>query len=128
MSESILSLTDLYQLANEISQEHWGIDYTGIIDLTNRRWKRVDGRFSAPLLSQIHVAEPIIAFCSKRNAERTQEEVKGSLLHELVHWRLWSLGLPHRDTNKEFIAECLRVGAPISKSGKAQDALKRHLS
>jgi hypothetical protein len=129
MNQSDLSLSDLYALANEISQDHWGIDYTGIIEMTNRKWTRLNGRFMAPNALPLEFeADPIIGFSAKRNAERTIDEVKGTLLHELVHWRLWSLGIPHRDTDKEFIAECLSVRAPISKGRKAQDAFKRHQS
>lgn len=39
-------------------------------------------------------------------------------------------GKPHRDSDPEFIQECVRVGAPISGTQAAQKALKRygHLS
>ncbi|WP_243767358.1 hypothetical protein [Paenibacillus agricola] len=50
----------------------------------------------------------------------------GTLLHELVHWRLATEGIPHRDVNDEFIAECVRVGAPISGSTSAQNAYREY--
>ncbi|WP_262384562.1 hypothetical protein [Paenibacillus terrae] len=59
------------------------------------------------------------------NASRSEEAVLGSLLHELVHWRLCTLGLPYDDVAYVFISECLRVGAPISHARSAREAYQR---
>ncbi|KIL35157.1 hypothetical protein SD71_16150 [Cohnella kolymensis] len=115
------TIQDLYRCANELANKHWGVDYTGKIELTNRKWTNRNGHFIARSPS---THEPIIGMSRKRNAERTEEAVKGTLLHELVHWRLYTCGIPHRDVSHEFIRECLRVGAPISKAARAQRAFE----
>lgn len=122
-----VSEEQLYVMADELALKWWGVKYDGIIELRNRRWKNINGRFWAPLPSNKN-ALPIIEMCKKRNSERTIEEVKGTLLHELVHWRLFSLGIPHRDIDPEFIKEAIRVGAPISKTRKAQRAYKKYMN
>ncbi|WP_342439278.1 hypothetical protein NSS79_10395 [Paenibacillus sp. FSL L8-0436] len=61
------------------------------------------------------------------NAEIGAAAAEGNLLHELVHWRLNTLGLPFDDTDSEFIAECIRVGAPISQDRRAQAAYQRYM-
>lgn len=115
----------LYDLADKLSLKWWGVKYDGLIELKNRRWKNTRGQFIKPLKS-VNDGRPIIEMCSKRNAERTAEEVEGTLLHELVHWRLWSIGLPHRDHNKEFVLEAIRVEAPISGAKNAQLAFEKY--
>lgn len=122
-----ISEEQLYVMADELALKWWGVKYDGIIELRNRRWKNINGRFWAPFPGNKNVL-PIIEMCKKRNSQRTEEEVKGTLLHELVHWRLFSLGIPHRDTDKEFVEEAIRVGAPFSKSGKAQRAYEKYAS
>ena len=59
------------------------------------------------------------------NARKSPVMVADNLLHELVHWRLWTLGLPCDDTDSEFIAECMRVGTSLSAGKCDEDALKR---
>jgi predicted SprT family Zn-dependent metalloprotease len=123
-----LTVDQLLLHANELSQKHWGVDYTGMIELTNRRWKNTNGRYLAIVSRGLEdVPESrIIVMSKKRNAERTDAEVLGTLLHELVHWRLHSTHRPYRDINSEFVAECLRVGAPISQATSAQWAYKQY--
>jgi predicted SprT family Zn-dependent metalloprotease len=124
-----LTVDQLMQHANELSLQHWGVEYTGMIELTNRRWKNINGRYLAMVGPEAELIPEsrIIVMSRKRNAERSIEEVLGTLLHELVHWRLHSTGVNHRDGHFEFIAECLRVGAPISQSLSAQFAFKRYM-
>lgn len=120
---SNVGLNELIQWANEMSQLHWGVDYTGKIELVNREWKSRAACFAhCPNDKTIQT----IRMSSKSNATKTVEHIKGWLLHELVHWRLYNTGLPFRDMCKEFIEECLRVGAYISKARSAQEAFKRH--
>ncbi|MFW5434289.1 SprT-like domain-containing protein [Paenibacillus apiarius] len=104
-------------------RKHWGVDYTGTIELVNREWSSMNGCF-------IHSREEgiqKIRMSTKVNTRRPREDVIGTLLHELTHWRLWTQKIPHRDINYEFIAECIRVGAPISRARSAQEAYKRYL-
>lgn len=121
------SLTEsrLYEMADELSLKWWGVKYDGLIELKNRRWKNINGRFCAPLASQD--IPPIIEMCKKRNAERTEEEIKRTLLHELVHWRLFVLEIPYDDTSKEFIREAIRVGASFSQTAKAKRAYEEYI-
>lgn len=51
-----------------------------------------------------------------------RSEVLDALLHELVHWYLFTQGLPFGDGDEDFVKEALRVGAPISGTREAQRA------
>lgn len=117
----------LYQMADELAMKWWGVKYDGLIELKNRRWKSINGRFCSPCpIPGAGDISPIIQMCKKRNAERTEKEVIGTLLHELVHWRLFATGIPHRDTDQEFVKEASRVGASFSKTRKAQQAYEKY--
>ncbi|WP_036708774.1 hypothetical protein [Paenibacillus pinihumi] len=120
-----LSLDELRAAANEMSLRHWGVPFTGTLNLTNRRWKRTHGMF---LRWASDPARTMIQMCTSMNASRPREEVLKTLLHELVHWRLYTTGVPCRDTDLEFVAECVRVGASISQTKSAQAAYKRYLA
>jgi SprT-like protein len=122
-----VSLETLYAWSDELAQKWWSRSYTDTIQLTNRRWARTNGRFWASIPVGVEKIS-FIEFSRKRNAGRTMEEVKGTLLHELVHWHLFTSGKPHRDSDREFVEECLRVGAPISQSIRAQAALDRFMA
>lgn len=121
---------ELHRAADELAMKWWGVKYDGLIILSNMRWRKMDGQFWAPSIRKIPNGielSPVIRMCKKRNAERTEEEVRGVLLHELVHWRLFCLGIPHGDVDREFIEEAVRVGAPISQERKAQRAYKQYM-
>lgn len=123
----MFTLQQLYALADELSMKWWNVPFDGVIELKNRRWKNINGRFLRSMHENTSFEIPaIIQMCTKRNGDRTEEEVKGTLLHELVHWRLFTLGVPHRDSDKEFVAEAIRVGAPISGAKKAQKAFEKY--
>lgn len=107
--------------ANELAQFHWGVDYTGTLRLVNRDWRIYNGYF---VRSPEGLQE--IVMSAQKNAKRPPEDVERTLLHELVHWRQYLVGQPARDTDFEFIAECLRVGASISKGALAQAAFDRY--
>ena len=119
-----MNLDELYVAANEMCRKHWGIEFTGKITLTNRRWTRTQGRFrwwkKEPGRCQIEMS-------AKTNAGLSREAVMDTLLHELVHWRLYTAGSPYSDQDPEFIAECLRVGASLSGARYAQNAYQRYL-
>lgn len=122
-SELLAEQQRLLTLANELARKHWGVDYTGTLTLVDREWRLYNGRY----FWRADNSRQEIRMSVRRNAERTPEEVERTLLHELVHWRLQTMGRPSRDTDDEFIAECLRVGASISKARAAQDAYKRFI-
>lgn len=68
----------------------------------------------------------IIRMSKPKNDAHDSEWVYGNLLHELVHWRLKTKGIPFRDDDREFVKECIRVGAPFSETQKAQAAVKKY--
>lgn len=111
----------LLRRAKELAQQHWGVEYTGALRLVNRDWRAYNGYF---VRSSEGLQE--IVMSAKKNAKRSPEDVERTLLHELVHWRHYAVGIPARDTDFEFIAECLRVGASISKGALAQAAYERY--
>lgn len=122
-SELLAEQSRLLALANEMARRHWDVDYTGTLTLTNRYWRRMDAAFafnSETGRQEIRMSAPV-------NAEYGEEATYGNLLHELVHWRLYTQGLPFSDEADEFIAECLRVGAPISGATSARKAYERYL-
>lgn len=123
-----LSLDELYAAANELCRKHWGVNYTGTIRLTNAKWRRKIAGFRF----ENYGASTYIVMSTVVNAELTREEVSGYLLHELVHWRLFTSTLREHgferahsvasDDSPEFVRECIRVGAPFSHTDKAQRA------
>jgi SprT-like protein len=122
-AELLAEQSRLLALANELSRKHWGVDYTGTFALGNRRWRQYNGMYVFNKAKDLRE----IRMDTYRNAERTPEEVEMTLLHELVHWRLREQGVPSLDTDDEFIAECLRVGASISKVSSAQKAYRTYM-
>lgn len=105
----------LLALANELARRHWGVDYTGTLRLTARNWTRKGACFAWNTqtgLAEIRMSAPV-------NARMGADKTAGNLLHELVHWRLYSIGAKFRDDAAEFVAECLRVGAPFSRTQAA---------
>ena len=108
-----MNLEELYAAANKFAQTHWGIPYTGKIELVNTKWKRVGAKV-------ILGKTPIIRMSKKTNERLGPDVVKQCLLHELVHWYLYTNGKPFADDAEEFVKECVRVGAPFSKTKKAQ--------
>lgn len=115
-----LTLDELYAAANEMCRKWWGVDYTGTIRLTNVNWRRREACFAHTTDKRVQE----IRMSRKVNARFTREYVLGNLLHELVHWRLFTQGIPHMDDDPEFVRECIRVGAPFSHTKKAQFAAK----
>ncbi|KOS00439.1 hypothetical protein [Paenibacillus polymyxa] len=120
-AELLAEQARLFSIANDLARKHWGVDYTGTLVLVNRPWRR---RFACFRFSRHDDSVREIRMSAHENAASTEEEVRDALLHELVHWRLHMLGLPARDTDEEFIAECIRVGAMLSEAGNAQKALQ----
>lgn len=113
----------LTALANELTCKHWGVDFSGTFSLQNRRWRCRRGCFVYNKTTGLCE----IRMCAQHNSKRTPADIEKTLLHELVHWRLFVTGQPFGDTDNTFIAECLRVGASISQAASAQDAYKRYL-
>lgn len=120
-----MNLEELQTAANELCQEHWNINYTGEIKLVSQDWKWKNAHFETMKSNPDH---QVIVMSKKKNKRRTRGQILGSLLHELVHWRLWSLNVPFDDTDDEFIEECINVCAPFSKTQSAQKALKQYLN
>lgn len=118
MMADVTTLDGLYAIANDLCRKHWGVEYTGTIKLVSRDWK-CKGAHYDPNTKEICM--------SKAKNERIDRDlVIGCLTHELVHWRLHTTGQPYLDTDEEFVAECLRVGAPISRTGVAQKVYKMY--
>lgn len=125
-AELLAEQARLHALANGLALKHWGVDYTGTLVLVNYEWRCYNGKFRYKRNRNDRSLQEV-RMSAITNAGRTSEEVEGTLLHELVHWRLYTLGLPSSDVDFEFISECLRVGAPLSKAKAAQAAYKRFM-
>lgn len=101
-----LTKESLQIYAHRLSMECWGVPFTGRIEVVQRDWKRKRGYFQ--------YEGSVIKFSKQKNRRRTMEEVLKTLLHELVHWRLYVEGKPNRDDTREFVEEAMRVGASFS--------------
>lgn len=115
---SDVSLYELYCFAREKSMEFWGREFDIEIELVNTYWKNQNGSY----IYYIQEDRSVIRMSSKRNMYRSKEQVLSTLLHEMVHWHLHTIGLPYHDDDKEFIEEIQRVGSHISGTKKAQKA------
>lgn len=118
-AELLAEQTRLHSLANELARKHWGVAYTGNITLVNYKWRACLGIYDSSCCT--------IRMSAQTNAEYSEEEITDTLLHELVHWWLHSLGEPFCDEDEEFIAECLRVGASLSNAPSAVRAYERYV-
>lgn len=122
-AELLAEQARLLALANEMARRYWGVDYTGTLRLTARNWTRRGACFAwnnATGLQEIRMSAPV-------NERSGPDDTAGNLLHELVHWRLYTLGAKFRDDDAEFVAERLRVGAPFSQTQAAQRAYQAYL-
>jgi len=122
-TELLAEQARLHALANELARKHWGVDYTGTIKLTRRFWRNQQAAYvfnDSTGLREIRMSTTV-------NATLTPDSVEGNLLHELVHWRLQTQGIPCGDTSPAFIAEIIRVGAPVSQDRYAQAAYRQYL-
>ncbi|PYZ97615.1 hypothetical protein CR205_03195 [Alteribacter lacisalsi] len=124
MNRRTFTEQELRKEASKLCRIHWGVDYTGGIELVQERWEERNALFIVDHDND----QRCIQMSRPRNAERSLEGVIQSLLHELVHWRLQSLGLPFRDTDDAFIEEAIRVGASISLAEDAQKAYRNYLT
>lgn len=120
---SDISHAELVTKANELSRKWWGVDYTGTIELVKRNWRT---REACYVWDTEDDSVNIIRMSKPKNDAHDSEWVYGNLLHELVHWRLKTKGIPFRDDDREFVEECIRVGAPFSETQKAQAAAKKY--
>ena len=118
-------LNTLYSFAKEQALLHWNREFDIEIELVNTPWRRTRGMY----IQNIETGRNWIRMSRKTNTTRSWEDVKGTLLHELVHWHLHTSDMPYRDRDIEFARECLRVGAPISGSKiarKTADGIKNN--
>nr|WP_154895197.1 hypothetical protein [Paenibacillus xylanexedens] len=123
-AELIAEQERLLQRAKELAQQHWGVEYTGTLKLMARKWARREAAFAYRTDGSVQE----IRMSAATNALLTPEQVEGNLLHELVHWRLWTQELPADDSDAEFVAEAIRVGAPFSRTEKAQKAYEKYVN
>lgn len=110
------------EYAKRIASEYWGVELTCPIVFVNRRWKRMNACFRL----WHETGECEIRLNHWRHEELGFDEYLPTLKHELVHWYLWSIGEPFDDDDERFVQECLRIGASISGTKKAQKAFKAY--
>lgn len=113
-----ISLEELERYAHYFTMRCWGVPFNGRIELINREWKRKSACFLHNGLT--------IQFSHITNQSQSMNEVLKVLLHELVHWRLYTTGEPCEDDTKEFVEEALRVGASFSGAKKAQETFQTY--
>lgn len=111
-----IDLQALYDFAKEQAQLHWQREFDIEIELVDRFWRSTNGMY----VNNLETGHKYIRMSKKRNMMRSWDRVKGTLLHELVHWHLNTTGQPYSDDDIEFAQECMRVGAPISGTKIAQ--------
>lgn len=113
------TVAELYDHAREMSLYHWGTHFDGTIEMVERDWRRQQAVIFFPT-KHIRFSRPV-------NQRMGKEKIMETLLHELVHWWLYTQGKPYGDSDPEFIQECVRVGAPISGTLAAQKAMRNYL-
>lgn len=121
-----LTVEGLKGKANELALKHWGIEYNAGMELVKRDWKYRYACFTTSRNRKTRVIlSQKIVFSLLVNLRLDAEHVAGTLLHELVHWYLFNQDVPFHDDAKEFVDECIRVGAPFSMTKSAQKAATR---
>lgn len=120
-----ISLAALEEAAEEMCRKHWGIDCGVRIVLVDRAWSSQMACYRI-WIEKGTVTDREIRMSKAINAQYSRKKVLGFLLHELVHWRLETSGRPYHDSDEEFVAECMRVGAPLSGTKEAQKAAQAY--
>ena len=115
--------SDYLELAESVARKYWDVEMTCPIVWVDREWRKMNASFR-------YSYNPEDGFCEIRLNHRVRDrlgdiEYMAILKHELAHWYLWSTGQPNDDDDPEFIRECIRIGAPISGTKKAQKAFER---
>lgn len=115
----MLKISELEKFANEFLKTHFNlslkipIKYNSRLTSTHGRFIR---RYNKP-------------YCIELSARIAQEETDNftldTLKHELVHYALFLLGKPYKDSDKYFQTKCIEVGAPLTRTRKAN--IKRHV-
>lgn len=108
--------------ARQVALKYWGVEMTCPIVFVNREWKRRNACF----MVNFETKDCEIIMNHKIHNELGYDGYLPILKHELVHWYLWSIGKPFDDADEEFVRECIRIGAGISGTKKAQIALKAY--
>lgn len=108
----------LHVEAVEFLEENFRLELTATINL-NGRIKKSLGRFRRRV--NVHTGEIIelsieISKMVMVHSVMTEnlDLVKGVLKHELIHYALWKLNKPFKDTDPYFINTCKELGAPVS--------------
>ena len=118
---------ELTEFANQYALKYWAKELDIPIELVNRQWTR-----RAAVYCIYRDGRKVIRMSKQTNLLLTNEQVLGNLLHELCHHFCYIEGKEFRDDSEYFVTECIRVGAPVSKTKKAQKAFgkyaKKHLS
>lgn len=111
--------TDLEWIKKEafrLVKKHWGINYIPNIefDILSQEewdnWSKNNYNEDKTLLGLYHNKTKTIEFNTKINSTRSINDIRKTLLHELCHWYLHHNNLPHRDADKRFGHELIRVG------------------
>ena len=115
-----IDLKALYAFAKEQAQLHWQREFDIEIELVDRKWSATGGMY----IRNTETGRKWIRMSKLMNKARTWEQVQATLLHEMVHWHMHTSGLPYHDEDVDFAMECLRVGASISRTKRAQHAMR----
>lgn len=116
-----IDLIALYTYAKEQASLCWHRKFDIEIEIVETKWSRTNGMY----ICNLETGRKWIRMSKPVNKSRSWNDVKGTLLHELVHWHLHTSGIPHRDGDIEFAKECIRVGAPFSGSKVAQKTARK---
>lgn len=114
--------SELNGFAKEYARRFWNREFDIKVELVNRAWKR-----RLAVYSVYNNGKKVIRMSKINNQKMSNEAVLGTLRHELVHWHLHTSGQDFSDDSEVFVAECIRVGAPISAARKAQEAYGEYI-
>lgn len=117
----VLSMEQLNNHATEFLAKHFDLQLNIPIKL-NGRLKVTQGRFryrTKPTKQalDIELSLPILI-------EETDEFSLKTLEHELVHYALFELNLPHSDSDMTFINKCNDLNVPLTRTRSAN--IKKH--
>jgi SprT-like protein len=108
--------------AQQFALKYWNRTFDIEIELVNRDWKSMAGCYI-----RYKDGRKIIRMSKIKNKRLSDLEVLGTLKHEMVHWVLDITNKNFSDESKDFVEECIRVGAPFSKTASAQKAFGEYV-
>lgn len=106
----------MMKIAKETAKTYWGLDFNIEISINDRltssrgRYRRSINRLTGKTTKQwIEMSGHMLKYEAEENIIKT-------LKHEVCHWACFNLGKPHKDGDRFFESELIRIGSHATRT------------